>query len=181
MQTPGRERSPSANPRERSDSPYRLVPAFLPPRPQQVEGPRREAVFSRPYPHAQCQAPPGGGATIQSGIADPSTQPRACRGAPSSLGCSLSLEVPAVLPLSMQAPQAIWAQYCQGLQDQPNPHRGPPPHLHSTPCVAPEPTQPREGVADSSSWLDVPGIHASSCLPAGYGQDPTCSTLSSFF
>jgi hypothetical protein len=40
-QTPGKERSPDApNPRDRSDSPTRLEPAFLPPRPQQVEGPR---------------------------------------------------------------------------------------------------------------------------------------------
>lgn len=43
--------------------------------------------------------------------------------------------------------------------------------------VAPEPIQPREGVAGSSSLLDLPGIHSSPGLSAGYGQGTISSTL----
>lgn len=108
-QTSGRERSPDApNPRDRSDSPTRLEPAFLPPRPQQVEIPRGRRSPAAPAHrlsarHYQEAAPQ----SRELGTACPGTQLPALplnlpRG---SLACQALYENPA------HVPNSFWTRY----------------------------------------------------------------------
>lgn len=150
-----------------------MEPAFLPPRPYQVEGPRGRRSPAAPTHRLSARL-------YQA--AAPQSSSTQLAGAHEHPACPLSLSPGSLISRTLYAnptylPHGFWTLIAEAFRTNQPLTEVPHPIPILPLVVTPEPTQPREGVAGSSSWLDLGGTHSSTCLPARYSQGQTSFTL----